>query len=479
MKRFEIFFGIVKVPIDFIMTVLAFMAAYQLRLLTDKVEGIAKAIDYSVLPTIKEYIYFSVGAAIVFIVIATIGKSYKIKSTFRFSKELKKLFAIWLVWMMVVITYFFFTRTFPFSRLAMIYSWGLTLGLLGLGRALIRIIQNSLLKYGIGRRRLLFIGNNNITDELEKMLKNDQSYKILGLIGDTNKSSSIKYLGKISQLEYLLKKYKVDEVIQTKSDASSKQNEEIVELCELKHVNYRFVPDLIEVRRTNIDIETVGSIPVISLKPTPLDGWGKVAKRLTDIIGATIGLTLLSPVMIATAIAIKIDSKGPIFFTKLDSGEDIKRVGERGKHFKCYKFRSMYPNTHNLRYKELIEENTRKEGPLVKIKNDPRVTKVGRFIRKYSIDELPQLWNVLIGNMSLVGPRPHLPEEVAKYEKHHRFVLTIKSGLTGLPQVSGRSNLEFEEEVKLDRFYIENWSILLDLKLIFKTIGVILRGHEE
>ena len=225
MKRFEIFFGIVKVPIDFIMTVLAFMAAYQLRLLTDQVEGIAKAIDYSVLPTIKEYIYFSVGAAIVFIVIATIGKSYKIKSTFRFSKELRKLSAIWLVWMMVVITYFFFTRTFPFSRLAMIYSWGLTLVLLGLGRALIKIIQNSLLKSGIGRRRLIFIGNNNITDELEKMLKNDQSYKILGLIGDTNKSSLIKHIGKISQLEYLLKKYKVDEVIQTKSDASSKQNE--------------------------------------------------------------------------------------------------------------------------------------------------------------------------------------------------------------------------------------------------------------
>ncbi|MBT4917532.1 sugar transferase [Candidatus Peregrinibacteria bacterium] len=479
MKRFEIFFGIVKVPIDFIMTVIAFMAAYQLRLLTDQVEGIAKAIDYSVLPTIKEYIYFSVGAAIVFIVIATIGKSYKIKSTFKFSKELRSLFLTWLVWMMAVVTYFFFTRTFPFSRLAMIYSWGLTLILLGLGRALLRIIQNALLKSGIGRRRLIFIGNNNITEELNKMLQKDQSYKIIGIIGDTVKSSPIKHLGKISQLEYLLKKHKVDEIIQTKSDTSSTQNEEIVELCELKHINYKFVPDLIEVRRTNIDIETVGSIPIISLKPTPLDGWGKVAKRLTDVAGALAGMVLLSPILLTAAIAVKIDSKGPILFTKLDNGEDVKRVGEYGKLFKFYKFRSMHPNTNSLRYKELSKKNTRKEGPLVKIKNDPRVTNVGRFIRKYSIDELPQLWNVLIGNMSLVGPRPHLPEEVAEYKKHHRFVLTIKPGLTGLPQTSGRSDLNFEEEVKLDRFYIENWSILLDLKLIFKTIGVILKGHDE
>ena len=168
-----------------------------------------------------------------------------------------------------------------------------------------------------------------------------------------------------------------------------------------------------------------------------------------------------------------------IIFSRLDDGTPVKRVGHKGRHFKFYKFRSMHPNTDSHRYSELAHKNTRQDGPLVKIKDDPRVTRVGRFIRKYSIDELPQLVNVLLGHLSLVGPRPHLPEEVAKYKRHHKFVLTIKPGLTGLPQTSGRSDLSFDEEVKLDRYYIENWSLWLDIKLVFKTIGVILRGHDE
>jgi lipopolysaccharide/colanic/teichoic acid biosynthesis glycosyltransferase len=139
----------------------------------------------------------------------------------------------------------------------------------------------------------------------------------------------------------------------------------------------------------------------------------------------------------------------------------------------------MYPKVHNLRYTELAKQNIRNGTPMVKIKNDPRVTNVGRFIRKYSIDELPQLFNVLIGNMSLVGPRPHLPEEVEKYQKHHKFVLTIKPGITGLPQISGRSDLNFEEEIKLDSFYIEHWSPWLDTKIILKTFGVLFKGYKE
>ncbi|MBT4366140.1 exopolysaccharide biosynthesis polyprenyl glycosylphosphotransferase, partial [Candidatus Peregrinibacteria bacterium] len=181
-----------------------------------------------------------------------------------------------------------------------------------------------------------------------------------------------------------------------------------------------------------------------------------------------------------TAIAIKLGSKGPILFSKLDNGTTVKRVGQHGHLFPFYKFRSMHDKTHSLRYsKELADKNIREGSPLVKIKDDPRVTRVGRVIRKCSIDELPQLWNVLIGNMSLVGPRPHLPEEVAKYKGHHKFVLTIKPGITGLPQTSGRSDLDFETETRLDRFYIENWSIWFDTKLIFKTIGILLKGYKE
>lgn len=477
MKRFEIFFGIIKIPLDFLMTVLGFIAAYKLRIFTENFEGFAKPIDYTVMPTIGEYLYFSVGAAIALTLIFAIGKMYNLKSTFHFTREIKKIFTRWTIWAMLIITYFFFTRTFPFSRLATLYSWGLTLILLIIGRALIRIIQQTLLKNGIGKRNLIFIGNNNITWEISELLKRNVSYKLLGVVGEKNDKNSLPNLGPVSSLSYICKKYQVDEIIQTSGKAAEK-DEDILEFCDLNHINYRFIPDMLEVRRTNVTTETIGQFPIISLNPTPLDGWGKVYKRAFDILGATIGLILTSPIFLITAIAIKLDSKGPVFFTKLDNDEKVKRVGQHGKLFKFYKFRSMYPKTDSLR-RTLQDKNLRNDGPLMKIENDPRITRVGRFIRKYSIDELPNLWSVLKGDLSLVGPRPHLPEEVANYKTHHYFVFTIKPGITGLAQVRGRSDLKFEEEARLDRYYIENWSLLMDIRLIFKTLGVILKGYQE
>lgn len=464
MKRFEIFFGIIKIPVDFLMIILAFVAAYNLRLISESV-GFAKPIDYTIFPSLNEYLGFSLSSAIALIVILALGKMYSLKTTFKFSTESKKVLTLCIIWAMAIITSFFFTRTYPFSRLAILYGWTLAFIFVIFGRGLIRVIQILFLKAGIGKRRLLFIGDNNVTREITAALSKDLRYKIVGT-------------GKIEQLKYLIKNRDIDEVIQTKSDISEAQAEEILELCDLHHVNYSFIPDLVDVRRTNINIETIGAIPIISLKPTPLDGWGKVTKRVMDIFGGTLGLVILSPIFLITAIAIKIDSKGPVFFTKLDDGSPVKRVGQFGKLFKFFKFRSMKTGTDGLK-KSLVDQNLRQDGPLVKIKNDPRVTRVGKFIRKYSIDELPQLWNVFVGNMSLVGPRPHLPEEVAKYHGHHRFVLTIKPGLTGIAQISGRSDLPFEEEVKLDRYYIENWSTWKDLRVIFKTLAVILKGYKE
>jgi len=478
-KRFEIFFGIIKIPVDFFITILGFKAAYELRLLTEQIQGIAMPIDYTVLPTQTEYLIFSVFSAIALIIIYSIGKMYSLKANSKFSHELGKSIMLGGVWIMFIISYFFFTRTFPFSRLAMLYSWVLTIAFIIFGRALVFTIQQSFLKSGIGKRNILFIGNNSLSNKIIKKLKNNISYKIIGIISEKNNKSPIKILGNINQLEYIIKKHNIDEIIQTNSFKSQKTDEEILGLCDYYHIHYRFIPNQIDLRRTNIEINTIGTIPIISLKPTPLDGWGRVLKRLVDIIGSISGLIILSPLLLLTAIIIKVDSKGPIIFSKLDDGSPVKRIGEKGKPFKFYKFRSMKPNTDKLRYTELAKNNTRTDGPLVKIENDPRITKVGKFIRKTSIDELPQLWNVLTGKLSLVGPRPHLPEEVAKYKKHHRFVLTIKPGITGLAQISGRSDLQFEDEIKLDRYYIENWSILLDIKIIFKTIGVLIKDYKE
>ncbi len=481
MKKSEIFFGLLKIPTDFVAAILGFLAAYELRLLTEPIPGLAKPIDYSVLPTSTEYFNFSTATALALVGVFAIGKMYSMKSTVHFSKEIRKALVLGTVWVMLIITYFFFTRTFPFSRLGMIYSWAIALLFVIIGRAIIKLLQRMALKMKIGRRRILFIGNNEITRDLIDKLSKNPSYRILGVI-DNRKDprGDFRILGNMSQLEYIAKRRKVEEIIQTHSDISETRSKDILEFCNEHHIEYSFVPDLMEVQRTNIELQTIGAIPLITLRKTPLDGWGKVAKRILDIIGAIVGLILLSPILLVTAIAIKLESKGPILFSKLDNGTPVKRVGQHGHLFPFYKFRSMHDKTHNMRYSdELASQNIRKDSPLVKIKDDPRITKVGRFIRKFSIDELPQLWNVLVGNMSLVGPRPHLPEEVALYKGHHKFVLTIKPGITGLPQTSGRSDLDFETEARLDRFYIENWSILLDIKLIFKTIGILLKGYKE
>ncbi len=190
----------------------------------------------------------------------------------------------------------------------------------------------------------------------------------------------------------------------------------------------------------------------------------EICKRGIDIIGAGSGLLLLSPVIAIVSCAVKFTSKGPIFFSQ-------KRVGKNGQLFDMYKFRSMVVNAEEL--KEKLANQNEMSGPMFKIKDDPRVTKVGRFIRKTSLDELPQLWNVLKGDMSLVGPRPSLPKEVKQFEKWMYKRLTVKPGLTCYWQVSGRNNIDFEDWMKLDISYVEDRNVWIDVKLIFKTVFVL------
>lgn len=190
----------------------------------------------------------------------------------------------------------------------------------------------------------------------------------------------------------------------------------------------------------------------------------EICKRVMDILGAGCGLVLLSPVIIIVAILVKFSSKGPIFFSQ-------KRVGKNGKEFNMYKFRSMVVNAEEL--KEKLAAQNEMSGPMFKMKDDPRVTKIGKFIRKTSLDELPQLWNVIKGDMSLVGPRPSLPKEVAQFEEWMYKRLAVKPGLTCYWQVSGRNNIDFEDWMKLDCRYVDERNLWIDIKLIFKTVGVL------
>lgn len=482
MKKLEIFLGILKIPADFCAILIAFIIAYKLRLQPDIIPGFNFPFDPNELVSLQEYFKFALKFALALVTVFAFNGMYTLKTNFKLSRELGKTFTLSLAWLTLIIVYFFIVREFPYSRLALAYSWILSVILMWAGKIFLRLIQHYLLKRGFGQIRTLIIGCNSLTKNLIKELEKNLEYKVIGIIDDSCQDKiSVPVLGTINELNEIVKHHSIDEIIQTKANISHTVAADILDFCREHHVNYSFVPDLLETQRSNIQISTLNDIPIISLKPTPLDGWGKVAKRIFDIVGAITGIMITSPILIVTALAIKIESKkSTILFKYLDNGEIAKRVGQYGKLFRCYKFRSMKPGTHNMRYSdELADKNLRQGTPLVKIKDDPRVTKIGRIIRKTSIDELPSLFNVLKGEMSLVGPRPHLPEEVAKYQKHHKFVLAIKPGVTGLAQIKGRSDLNFEKEVKLDTYYIEHWSLWLDIKIILKTFLVLARGYRE
>jgi len=469
MKKSEIFFGILRIPIDFLMIIAAFLIAFKLRAVGDFIPFIQLSTSIETFPEFYEYLKFASKAGIVFLLFLAFNHSYALKITTKLSREFKIILTSAFVWFTTILAYYFLTRTFPFSRLVLIYSFIFSIVTLFFGRLLIRFWQNFLLKYGIGKRNVLVLGKNKISENLVLALKNSSNYQVFS-------PKKIIYNYSSENLSKLVDKFKIEEIIQTENKIKDQESRDILEFCRENHIQYHFVPDLLEVQRSNVEFFSIGGVPIMSLKPTSLDGWGRVSKRIFDFVISLMLLIILTPVFILISIIIKLDSKGPVFFTKLDDGSPVKRVGEKGQFFRFFKFRSMRDKSDSLRYGELLNQSHRK-GPLIKIKDDPRITKVGKFIRKYSIDELPQLFNVFVGNLSLVGPRAHLPEEVAKYQNPHKFVLTIKPGITGLAQISGRSDLDFEKEVQLDTYYIENWSLWLDLKILFKTIFVVMKGE--
>ncbi|MFH1375435.1 MAG: sugar transferase, partial [Patescibacteria group bacterium] len=477
------------VPVDLLAAAGAFFVARAIRLHPTWLAKFQTPADISL-----DFAGFSefVGiAASMLVLIFALNGLYRMRGSRGFGKEFRKIVFLVFAWLMLIIAYFFFQREFFFSRLALVYTGVLAVSFVTLGRLAIRIIRRVFWNLGVGVVKALVIGSNPNSLLIGNFLVKNPRYRFAGFIevacprlrsgGQLPHAFPEQPIGELDDFEEIVVKKGIGEVILASRKLSPQQMRELLTFCRVSHLDFRFVPDLLEVPQKNVDLETVSGIPLISLRPSPLTGWGRVLKRIFDLLAGLLAIILTSPVWIVTALIIKLESPGPVFFARKDDGSRVLRIGKHGKPFWFVKFRSMRAGTDSLRYsRRLQEQNTRSGTPLVKIENDPRITKFGRFIRKYSIDELPQLLNVLTGKMSLVGPRPHLPEEVAKYKSHHHRVLEIKPGITGMAQVSGRSDLGFEEEVELDTWYIENWSVWLDLKILLKTIGVVLfPKHKE
>ncbi|MGO4211150.1 sugar transferase, partial [Terriglobus sp. YAF25] len=241
----------------------------------------------------------------------------------------------------------------------------------------------------------------------------------------------------------------------------------VVEEARSAGIDVRVVPDLYDGLAWNAPVEYIGQFPTIPLHRREFPVGAFMAKRILDLAISSLALTLLSPLMLLIAIMVRLDSKGPIFYR-------AERIGRKGRKFGCFKFRTMVPNADELK-KKLAHMNER-DGILFKIKQDPRITRVGRILRKYSLDELPQLWNVLRGDMSLVGPRPPLAAEVERYDISHLRRLDVLPGITGLWQVEARQDPSFDNYISLDTAYVENWTFGLDLKILIRTISVVFTG---
>jgi exopolysaccharide biosynthesis polyprenyl glycosylphosphotransferase len=273
-------------------------------------------------------------------------------------------------------------------------------------------------------------------------------------------------VGSLDSLFQSTRKHFVDEIFFT-TPCERRIVQDVLNQARVHGVDLRVVPDLYDGIGWNSPIEYIGQFPTMPLHRGEVPELGLIFKRVFDTVFSALALIVLLPLLLAVAIAVKLDSPGPVFYIS-------ERIGKKGLVFRCYKFRTMVRDA-DKRRAEILHMNER-DGVLFKVANDPRITRMGRFLRKYSLDELPQFFNVLRGDMSVVGPRPPLAGEVSKYELSHLRRLDVMPGITGLWQVQGRQDPSFAGYVSLDVTYIDNWSIWLDFKIILRTIGVVIAG---
>jgi exopolysaccharide biosynthesis polyprenyl glycosylphosphotransferase len=367
----------------------------------------------------------------------------------------------------------FFLRPLVYSRGLILWAIVLTIALLSLARLGQRAARAALRRRGVGVARVLIVGAGEMGRTVMRTIVAQPAlgYQIVGFIDDDYAKAELgryKSLGGLEQLEAVLKAERVDEAIITLPWMYQRQITAVVRACEKSSVRARVVPDLFHLSLSQLDVDDIGGIPLVGIKEASLPGFGRAVKRAGDVIVAALVLLVMGLPMLLIALLIRLESPGPALFWQT-------RVGEHGRRFTIFKFRSMRQGAEEEQAQ--LRAHNQASGPLFKIKDDPRLTGLGRFLRRTSLDELPQFINVLRGEMSLVGPRPGLPEEVAQYQAWHRQRLEAPQGITGLWQVSGRSDLTFDEMCLLDIYYIENWSLGLDIQIMLRTIPYALFGR--
>jgi exopolysaccharide biosynthesis polyprenyl glycosylphosphotransferase len=350
------------------------------------------------------------------------------------------------------------TLDIDYSRGMVLYAWVFTVAFITVGRVIHAQIRAGLRQKGWGRDRVLIVGTSDVGQMIFHKVKSNpgMGYEVAGLVdanGQKDAPPGLPILGRAGDLASLIDEHQVDEVIIALPEATHQEILTLISECERGKVTIKVFPDVFQYMAGQVSIGDLGGLPLLTVRDIALRGWRLVVKRLMDVVGATCLLVLLSPLLMLTALLIKLDSRGPAFYAQ-------ERMGLDGRPFMIFKFRSMRTDA---------EAN----GPGWTVENDPRTTRLGRLIRRINLDEFPQLINVLLGEMSLVGPRPERPVWVNQYrhsiprymDRHWE-----KGGMTGWAQVNGlRGDTSISERIKYDLWYIENWSLLLDVKILIRT----------
>lgn len=393
-------------------------------------------------------------------------------------KEIGRLFiaAALGVIMMIAVSFFTSDPLFP-SKLVPVYAFIISFIVLVVIRAILRWARLRLLDHGIGAQKLLVVGNNDALYDVVGQIAGEprSGYKIVGIVTRQHTPQPDERLNYFSTINEAIATTQPDVVMQTDSLGSNTIYETAVD----NHAVYQYIPTHKALATSRHSTDVVGGMPIITVHTTPLIGYGRVVKRVFDVLVSLPLVIILSPLMLMIAILVKIsDPKGNV----LMSGKMSTRVTRFNHRFRVYKFRSHYAKFDGKTDEEVFRmigkpeliETYRRNGD--KLDHDFRVTPVGAFIRRFSLDELPQLFNVIKGDLSLVGPRALVPHEIDKFERWHT-ILSVKSGLTGLAVVSGRRSISFEERRQLDLYYVQNWTFWLDISILLRTIRVVVRGE--
>jgi exopolysaccharide biosynthesis polyprenyl glycosylphosphotransferase len=463
-KRSELFFNFLLLPIDFLAVVAGFVAAYGIRVRLD-----GRPLAYPVSGVLFLKVFLLVMP--VWILIFAVNGLYNQTAMRGRINELGKIFAAVSGGTMFLILVDFLSKKplFPAKSIP-IYGYALGFLFVAIGRQIVRSIQRACFRYNVGVRRTVLVGSGPLAQRLaaDMMTYQRSGQRIVAVIDEASGAAKrMKGFDIYRSLDEVLKDHpEIDEIVQADSALESEEILELINYASNHHLIYRFVPNQFGIYATHSHMTATAGIPMIEIRQTPLDGWGRIIKRTFDVIGATIATIIFAIPMFIIALAIKLTDPGPVFYRH-------KRLSRVGKEVYVYKFRSMllkYSTGKGYSGKtdaEIFAEELGKPELAVefkkeqKLENDPRVSRVGRILRK----------------TSLVGPRPIVEEELEHYGDEISTFFALKPGVTGLWQISGRSDIGYEERVKLDIYYVENWSLWLDIKILAKTVVTVFTGR--